>query len=101
VLYQVKNCLKWSNKIAIRFINHDLSLTISESSKLLVLSISPTFERWLDTFVDKKLNWSFSRISWSIQKSEFTNFSKSVDEILHLEHHDVCSIVVSMQAQNL
>jgi hypothetical protein len=57
----------------------------------------PALERWLNPFIYEVFYRLFpSNVMFTLQESEAAKVTKSVNEILHLVHHDFSSIVDSM-----
>ena len=69
-------------------LDHELSLNIQPALiRRSYASIDEKLQRWRDT------------VPKPVKKAEFAQVVESVDKVLHLVHHDLCVVVVTVQAQ--
>lgn len=60
----------------------------------------PSLERWGDSFVDKILDRWVICNARPLNETEFAQISRRVDKILHLIHHDLIGVIITVEAEN-
>ena len=72
-------------------------LSLAHWLSLNSIDFGPPLIRRSDSFVNKvPQRWLFSNIEGSVEESEVTDVIQSVDEVLHLKHHNLSIVIMTV-----
>ena len=83
-------------KVGLRLRYCVLLRAVRQDSIRLVLHGHPALEWWYDALVDKELDRCRLCVPQPFNEAKLAELAHRVDEVLHLVHHDLARIVISV-----